>query len=277
MPVQVIPPKARDGSEGAGPTSLSTTRSFLGIVHAKVESEPITKGDVGALDMDSVRRVELTGKSRGTRLETGSRHASKVSRRAGPTLTFTNEAQAETPHPREIKQLRGRPSAHTPARKSTHLSGRPSKCPPLDQPRQDMPTRMYPKPSSYERGNCSCTPVAPFILLSMQRSGSGWVETLLNSHPNLRSHGEVFKVRKREEGWNETRAALEAVFNMEKVKEEKECLSAVGLKWMLNQVRHVAGSVPFLRICLWTLDFIYFFFEFLQLTSTYSEALPFGD
>jgi hypothetical protein len=264
MSVQVMPLGVRDGSEGADPPSTSTARSFLGIFHTKIESEPITKGDVGTLEVNSVRRVELTEKSRGTRSEPGSRHASKVSRRAGPTLTFTKEALAETPRPREIKQLRSRSSAYTPVRKSTRLSGRPSTCPPLDQPRQDMPTRTYPKPSSHERGNCSCTPIAPFILLSMQRSGSGWVETLLNSHPNLRSHGEVFKVRKREEGWNETRAALEAVFNMEKVKEEKECLSAVGLKWMLNQVRQVARSVPFLSLLLWTFDFTYSMFRSLH-------------
>jgi hypothetical protein len=115
----------------------------------------------------------------------------------------------------------------------------PSTCPPLEVPHLDSEPPIgfsYPSPSSHNRGPCSCTPVAPFILMSMRRSGSGWVETLINNHPNARSHGEVFNKWDMKH-WPEARTVLEGLFNLERVSAEEECLSAVGLKWMLNQVR----------------------------------------
>eukprot|EP00249_Psilotum_nudum_P032337 c47704_g1_i1 orf=714-1097(+) len=37
----------------------------------------------------------------------------------------------------------------------------------------DVPLH-YPQPRTYDRGECACTPVHYFVILSMQRSGSGW-------------------------------------------------------------------------------------------------------
>lgn len=95
----------------------------------------------------------------------------------------------------------------------------------------------YPRPSTFQRGDCLCTPVHFFVILSMQRSGSGWFETLLNSHPNISSHGEVFAGRGRHENFSLIQRRLEDVFNLDyrssAVKDE--CTSAVGFKWMLNQ------------------------------------------
>lgn len=108
-----------------------------------------------------------------------------------------------------------------------------STCPPIPA---GGPPRFYPAPRGLSRARaCACTPVAPFILLSMQRSGSGWFETLLNSHPHVRSHGELFS-RDTWRGARE-RARLDDVYNLGRVTEERECLQAVGFKWMLNQVR----------------------------------------
>ncbi|GAQ86632.1 P-loop containing nucleoside triphosphate hydrolases superfamily protein [Klebsormidium nitens] len=106
-----------------------------------------------------------------------------------------------------------------------------STCPPAPA---GGPPRFYPAPRGRTRApTCACTPVAPFILLSMQRSGSGWFETLLNSHPHVRSHGEVFS-KKTWRGARE-RARLDDVYNLGRVAQETECLRAVGFKWMLNQ------------------------------------------
>nr|ACU21138.1 unknown [Glycine max] len=55
----------------------------------------------------------------------------------------------------------------------------------------------YPKPASFSRNECVHNPVLFFAILSNQRSGSGWFETLLNSHINVSSNGEIFSVRER--------------------------------------------------------------------------------
>ena len=47
------------------------------------------------------------------------------------------------------------------------------------------------------REECACNPVLFFCIVSMQRSGSGWFETFLNSHINVSSKGEIFSVGKR--------------------------------------------------------------------------------
>ncbi|PPD76263.1 hypothetical protein GOBAR_DD26813 [Gossypium barbadense] len=80
-----------------------------------------------------------------------------------------------------------------------------------------IPTLHYPKPESFSRGECSLNPVRFFAIISMQRSGSGWFETLLNSHINT----------------------LERVYNLDwfTSASKNECSAAVGFKWMLNQMK----------------------------------------
>ncbi|RDY13401.1 hypothetical protein CR513_01691, partial [Mucuna pruriens] len=73
----------------------------------------------------------------------------------------------------------------------------------------------YPKPVSFNRNECAHNPVLLFAILSNQRSGSGWFETLLNSHINT----------------------LDKVYNLDwfNSASKNECSAATGLKWMLNQ------------------------------------------
>ncbi|CAM6014026.1 unnamed protein product [Sphagnum balticum] len=98
-------------------------------------------------------------------------------------------------------------------------------------------TEHYPHPNTFDRAECTCTPVHTFVILSMQRSGSGWFETLLNSHPNISSHGEVFSAAGRRENFTTITETLESVFNLDWMSSaaKNECTSAIGLKWMLNQ------------------------------------------
>ena len=72
----------------------------------------------------------------------------------------------------------------------------------------------------------------------MQRSGSGWFETLLNNHPNISSHGEIFSISKRRDNFSSIEKHLDMVFNMDWMNSasKNECTAAVGFKWMLNQV-----------------------------------------
>ncbi|KAG0576449.1 hypothetical protein KC19_5G080800 [Ceratodon purpureus] len=95
----------------------------------------------------------------------------------------------------------------------------------------------YPLPHTYERKECTCTPVHYFVILSMQRSGSGWFETLLNNHPNISSHGEIFSVRERRENFSSIQRNMDMVFNLDWMNSaaKNECTAAVGFKWMLNQ------------------------------------------
>ncbi|CAK9869853.1 unnamed protein product [Sphagnum jensenii] len=95
----------------------------------------------------------------------------------------------------------------------------------------------YPHPLTYDRQECLCTPVQGFVILSMQRSGSGWFETLLNNHPNISSHGEIFKVKPRRQNFTTIAATLDAIYNLDWYSSaaKNECTSAVGFKWMLNQ------------------------------------------
>uniref|UniRef100_A0A7I4B4E1 Sulfotransferase n=1 Tax=Physcomitrium patens TaxID=3218 RepID=A0A7I4B4E1_PHYPA len=97
--------------------------------------------------------------------------------------------------------------------------------------------RHYPLPHSYERNECTCTPVHYFVILSMQRSGSGWFETLLNNHPNISSHGEVFSVGERRDNFSSIATNMDKVFNLDWLNSasKNECTAAVGFKWMLNQ------------------------------------------
>lgn len=89
------------------------------------------------------------------------------------------------------------------------------------------------------REECACNPVRYFAILSMQRSGSGWFETLLNSHMNVSSNGEIFSVRDRRLNITSILKTMDQVYNLDwfTSASKNECSAAVGFKWMLNQVR----------------------------------------
>ncbi|GAQ84033.1 P-loop containing nucleoside triphosphate hydrolases superfamily protein [Klebsormidium nitens] len=211
LPVQVMSPDAYISSD----VTAQKAEDGLGIFHSTNRNED------GIIDKGTGYKGEFATVSQDGKPATATRHASKVARVAVPLHTFTMPSSTN-------KSQQSRNKTHL---RSERVHRGPATCPPL-KTGANLPRRIYPR---RDRGNCSCTPVAPFILLSMQRSGSGWLETLLNSHPNVQSHGELFQVRKRGDGWREMQAALEEVFEFGRVSEEQECLSAVGLKWMLNQ------------------------------------------
>ncbi|KAK8663897.1 hypothetical protein V6N13_083702 [Hibiscus sabdariffa] len=100
-----------------------------------------------------------------------------------------------------------------------------------------VPTLHYPQPVSFSRSECSANPVRFFAILSMQRSGSGWFETLLNSHINVSSNGEIFSVVDRRKNASNIIQTLEKVYNLDwfTSASKNECSAAVGFKWMLNQ------------------------------------------
>ncbi|XP_066330923.1 uncharacterized protein [Miscanthus floridulus] len=104
-------------------------------------------------------------------------------------------------------------------------------------PDTEIPYLHYPMPNTYDRKECACTGVRFFAILSMQRSGSGWVETLLNSHPNISSNGEIFSVKERRSNITAITKTLDKLYNLDWYSSaaKNECTAAVGLKWMLNQ------------------------------------------
>ncbi|CAN1307354.1 hypothetical protein LINPERPRIM_LOCUS27058 [Linum perenne] len=79
----------------------------------------------------------------------------------------------------------------------------------------EIPYVHYPKPEMYNRAECSCNPVRYFAILSMQRSGSGWFETLLNDHINVSSNGEIFSVKVRRKNVSTIVETLDRVYNLE--------------------------------------------------------------
>lgn len=99
------------------------------------------------------------------------------------------------------------------------------------------PYMHYPKPDTYDRKVRKHTPVRYFAIISMQRSGSGWFETLLNSHVNISSHGEIFFPVKRRRNMKIIGNIMDKVYNLDwfSSASKNECTSAVGFKWMLNQ------------------------------------------
>lgn len=101
----------------------------------------------------------------------------------------------------------------------------------------EIPYVHYPKPKTYSRDECTCNPVRFFAILSMQRSGSGWFETLLNSHINISSNGEIFSVKVRRSNISTIVETLDRVYSLDWFSSaaKNECTAAVGLKWMLNQ------------------------------------------
>ncbi|KAI9128307.1 hypothetical protein K1719_001300 [Acacia pycnantha] len=110
-------------------------------------------------------------------------------------------------------------------------------CPePIIEP-WEIPYVHYPKPKTYNRAECACNPVRNFAILSMQRSGSGWFETFLNSHINISSNGEIFSVKVRRSNISTIVETLDRVYNLDwfSSASKNECTAAVGLKWMLNQ------------------------------------------
>lgn len=90
----------------------------------------------------------------------------------------------------------------------------------------------------YRRAECACNPVRLFTILSMQRSGSGWFETLLNSHTNVSSNGEIFSIKERRSNVSSILSTLDRVYNLDLFTSasKNQCSAAVGFKWMLNQV-----------------------------------------
>ncbi|XWS33632.1 hypothetical protein CRYUN_Cryun22dG0099500 [Craigia yunnanensis] len=107
----------------------------------------------------------------------------------------------------------------------------------IKQLEAQIPTLHYPKPKSFSRGECTQNPVRFFAILSMQRSGSGWFETLLNSHINVSSNGEIFFVMDRRKNISTIIQTLEKVYDLDwfTSASKNECSAAVGFKWMLNQ------------------------------------------
>nr|XP_043617134.1 uncharacterized protein LOC122588971 [Erigeron canadensis] len=94
-----------------------------------------------------------------------------------------------------------------------------------------------PKPTTFSRAECACNPVRYFVIASTQRSGSGWFETLLNSHMNVSSNGEIFSVKPRRSNMSTIADTLDKIYNLDwfTSASKNECTAAVGLKWMLNQ------------------------------------------
>ncbi|PIN12811.1 hypothetical protein CDL12_14574 [Handroanthus impetiginosus] len=102
---------------------------------------------------------------------------------------------------------------------------------------EDIPYVHFPKPEAFSRQECVCNPVRYFVIVSMQRSGSGWFETLLNSHINLSSNGEIFGAQERRNNVSVIYKTLDKVYNLDwfSSASKNECSAAVGFKWMLNQ------------------------------------------
>lgn len=102
---------------------------------------------------------------------------------------------------------------------------------------ENPPFLHFPKPLTFNREECECNPVRLFAILSMQRSGSGWFETMLNSHINVSSNGEVFSVKERRSNVSTILKTLDQIYNLDLFTSasKNECSAAVGLKWMLNQ------------------------------------------
>lgn len=97
----------------------------------------------------------------------------------------------------------------------------------------------------FYREECACNPVRFFAILSMQRSGSGWFETLLNSHINVSSNGEIFSVRDRRINISSIVKTMDKVHRLDwfTSASKNECSAAVGFKWMLNQVNSIEKVV----------------------------------
>ncbi|XP_022950869.1 uncharacterized protein LOC111453839 isoform X2 [Cucurbita moschata] len=100
-----------------------------------------------------------------------------------------------------------------------------------------VPREHYPRPKTFSRAECFNNPVRFFAIVSMQRSGSGWFESLLNSHVNVSSNGEVFSVLDRRKNITSIVQTLDRIYNLDWLSSasKNHCSAAVGFKWMLNQ------------------------------------------
>ncbi|KAK4724385.1 hypothetical protein R3W88_027164 [Solanum pinnatisectum] len=118
---------------------------------------------------------------------------------------------------------------------SVHVVEKP--CEATDIEPSEKPYVHFPKPKTFSREECACNPVRNFAILSTQRSGSGWFETLLNSHMNISSNGEIFSVKVRKSNVSTILDTLDKLYNLDffTSASKNECTAAVGLKWMLNQ------------------------------------------
>ncbi|XP_024975620.1 uncharacterized protein LOC112513554 isoform X2 [Cynara cardunculus var. scolymus] len=103
--------------------------------------------------------------------------------------------------------------------------------------RSQIPYLHYPKPKTFNRSECAGNPVRLFAIVSMQRSGSGWFETFLNSHLNISSNGEIFGPKFRRNNVSSVIQTLDRVYNLDwfTSSSKNECSAAIGFKWMLNQ------------------------------------------
>ncbi|KAH6818949.1 P-loop containing nucleoside triphosphate hydrolases superfamily protein [Perilla frutescens var. frutescens] len=131
-----------------------------------------------------------------------------------------------------LKQIGGRATARL---LSIQVAERPCEVTDIDP--SEKPYVHFPKPETFSREECSCNPVRYFAILSTQRSGSGWFETLLNSHINISSNGEIFSVKVRRRNISTIVETLDKIYNLDWLTSasKNECTAAVGLKWMLNQ------------------------------------------
>lgn len=98
------------------------------------------------------------------------------------------------------------------------------------------PSLHFPEPKTFNREECKSNPVRFFTIVSMQRSGSGWFETLLNSHVNVSCNGEIFN-KERSSNASSIIKTLDRVYNLDffTSASKNECSAAIGFKWMLNQ------------------------------------------
>ncbi|KAF7138350.1 hypothetical protein RHSIM_Rhsim07G0230900 [Rhododendron simsii] len=119
-------------------------------------------------------------------------------------------------------------------------------CPASGMKNLEIPNVHFPKPKTFSREECACNPVRFFAILSMQRSGSGWFETLLNSHMNVSSNGEILGAKERRSNVSAIIDTLDKVYNLDffTSASKNECSAAVGFKWMLNQAQILANYKP---------------------------------
>ncbi|CAN4107682.1 unnamed protein product [Withania somnifera] len=123
---------------------------------------------------------------------------------------------------------------------TVHVVERPCETTNVDP--SEKPYMHFPKPKTFSRAECACNPVRFFAILSTRRSGSGWFETLLNSHMNITSNGEIFSVKVRKSNSSTILETLDKLYDLDLFTSasKNECTAAVGLKWMLNQVSAIS-------------------------------------
>ncbi|XP_039056094.1 uncharacterized protein LOC120198930 isoform X2 [Hibiscus syriacus] len=133
----------------------------------------------------------------------------------------------------------------------TQTDQKPQQCQTLSIERWEAPFIHFPNPKTFSREECVCNPVRYFVIMSMQRSGSGWFETLLNSHINVSSNGEIMGPSDRRRNASSILENLDKVYNLDwfTSASKNECSAAVGFKWMLNQgvMKHHEDVVEYFK------------------------------